>query len=159
MKNVKLGDIITLKSGSPNLIVDWVVDVTKDKKAGIDPNPFLKMSGMLKTGDIAIKWMLGNTEAKGQLPNEAILLEGEKITENTESEITFGSVVERKLDKKKMTVIWVIGQTKDNGVKKVNEFYIVMGQRKEGDLVCAWFEKNKFETGIYPLHEVKSIGF
>jgi uncharacterized protein YodC (DUF2158 family) len=148
------GDIVYLKSGSPKLMVEFVIG--EDSDSPIDPSEFYKKKhSIVKDGDVVVKWISNKKPIHNVFPKNALIeaLDKEDLILKDKN-IKKGSIVKNKLTDQKMVVVWILGKEKGEGLLDIDSLYLKQGS-KPGDLLCKWFDNTKLEYNYIPIHQIE----
>jgi uncharacterized protein YodC (DUF2158 family) len=139
---MQVGQIVKLKSGSPNLTVEWEIGVTPTPAN----YPLGDISTMLKNqtgydnGDNSCVWTVRNNQEKKVFPVEALMLLNTNLTPATNQALTMGCVVRVNGEEQEMTVNWIIGAN-CRPVKLIDTDQMLrLKGFQNGDVSCLWFD-------------------
>lgn len=151
MVNMNQNDIVYLKSDTVKLSVTWLIGETQSSGI-IDFNRALMQAPNFQPGDICLKY--NEKDKQITVPRKCVITQLNDRVPVSNQNIEIGNVVKNKLTQKEMVVIWIIGQEKNiNTGLNLNEIYRRQGYQ-DGDLVCGFFEKNKYNTTLFRKGEV-----
>jgi uncharacterized protein YodC (DUF2158 family) len=153
---MNVGDIVFLKSGSPKLMITWLVGVTPNTNA-IDVNKLLMGHPHYQVGDIAVKYINNKKEEKGTFPVNGLIDNFNNLVVAQNQSFSVGNVVKHKLSDIEMTIVWEIGTPQIGTYPlQINEMYNKQGYQN-GDFVCNYFDKNNFNSIIVRATDVNKI--
>jgi uncharacterized protein YodC (DUF2158 family) len=155
---MKVDDIVFLKSGSPKLLVEWLVGITQNPNLAFDPNSILVKRPNYQKGDIAVKWYIKDEEKKETFPDSSLIDNLANRQAATNPNLTLGCVVKNKLLDIEMTVVWIIGTPKETtSLFDANEIYKQAGQFNDGDVLCCWFDKQEYTSKVFKKDELEKL--
>lgn len=73
MKELKSGDIVTLKSGGPRMTVQRMIEINEEPGFHHIDN-YIKLFKGFKAGDIICQWFEGNELKSAVFPEESLIL-------------------------------------------------------------------------------------
>ncbi|RAK21600.1 hypothetical protein B0I03_10532 [Flavobacterium aquaticum] len=153
---MNVDEVVFLKSGSPKLMITWLVGVTPNNSP-IDINKILMDRPNYIVGDISIKYFNKNNEEKLTLPANTLIDNLQNRIPVKNQNLSVGNVVKHKLSDIEMTITWVVGQIQDsNSPIKLNELYNRQGF-VNGDIACSYFDKTVHVTKLFRANEVEKI--
>ena len=136
------GQLVNLKSGSPNLEVIWEIGVTLTPPnfPSSNINELLRDEMGYYNGDNLCEWIFKNKTEQKVFPVETLSLVPLNLIPATNQTLTMGCVVKVNGQNQLMTVNWVVGAS-CRPIKLIYQDHALrLTGMQDGEVSCIWFD-------------------